>query len=187
MKLIAFEGPDCLGKTTQVERTKHVLQGAGISCSSYKIPWQNDFSYQLITELLQKEKVSCYPIAFQALMIENRKAFQKVLGTLEDEIVLVDRWNLSTLLYGEVQGIPRQLTAILLKDLFEPDLTFIFRGDPFPRGEQDELDKDLDLQTRLRFLYDEVRGENVIHLDANADREEITNQISSEIQNRFSS
>ena len=100
-KLIAFEGPDCLGKTTQVELVAQELRKQGRSVSTYKIPWTEGSSYSLISSMLSEGTVLDCPYTFQMAMIENRRDFQNnILASETSELVIVDRWNLSTLLNG---------------------------------------------------------------------------------------
>lgn len=179
MKLIAFEGPDCVGKTTQINELYATLRDKGYTASSHKIPYQYHlYSSAIIKEMISEELVNEFPLLFQAAMIENRKYFQReVLDKSTKDFVLVDRWNLSTLFYGEEQGIPSHISSELLRDIAEPSVYIIFDGAPFDRDSKDVLDRDLELQGRLRARYEAHEGKNVFHVSSNSSIKEVADRI----------
>lgn len=183
MKLVAFEGPDRVGKTTQVALVTERLKSQGIRVEDFKIPWKGDqVTYNLIYSFLFSNEVLDYPMTFQAAQMENRAKFQnQVLDRIEADVVIVDRWSLSSQVYGAAQGIK---SSFYESELRQPDLTIVFSGQPFYKEDQDTLEKDPALQMRVRELYDAVRGPGITHIQANQSLSEMTDLISDLI--RFS-
>ena len=176
MRLIAFEGPDRVGKTTQVALVTQKLKSSGHRIQDYKIPWKDDsVTYDLIYSFLFSDKVRSYPMTFQAAQMENRLKFQEqVLDQIRADLVLVDRWSLSSQVYGAAQGIK---SSFYESDLKQPDLTVIFDGQPFFKEDQDTLEMDWKLQTKVRSLYEAVSGDKVAHIQANRPQSEVTETI----------
>ena len=178
-KLIAFEGPDCVGKSTQVEEVKQALRIKGLRVSSHKIPYVEDtITYEIISSLIRKNETFNYPFLFQGAMIDNRYAFQRdKINCSEEDVILVDRWNLSTLFYGEAQGISQKVSRNLLAKVLDPDAYIIFDGAPFSRESNDSLDSDMDLQRKVRYLYENHESDNSFHVEAQGSILEVTRRI----------
>ncbi len=176
MKLIAFEGPDRLGKTTQVKLCTDKLNQEGFFVEDFKIPWSGDpVSFDLITTYLKSGLVTEYPLIFQAAQMQNRLKFQeKILQTVSCDAIIVDRWSLSSAVYGKAQGIDANFYH---PDLMEPDITFVFGGKPFFKEDQDALERNTPLQERVHELYSQVRGESIHHIDANQSVNAITDEV----------
>lgn len=179
-KLVAFEGPDCVGKSTQIPFVaKEIESRWDLQVEKFKIPWVDSASYTMISAMLKDGRAKTCPFTFQMAMIENRMHFQnEVLSKSKADIILVDRWNLSTVFYGEAQGVPSLVTESLLMRLGiqEPLCNVIFDGSPFERSEQDVLDQDRELQERIRSSYQKPRFESFL-INANQDREKVTEDI----------
>ena len=126
--LIAFEGGDKSGKTTQSRHLVYLLNTVGKDTKLLKFPDRTTES-GLVINLYLQGKVDFEPLHLHRLFARNRQEQkQKILDLLNSGInVIVDRYvhsgiaytaarldQMSPLLYYEDRGMPR------------PDLTFLF-------------------------------------------------------------
>jgi thymidylate kinase len=191
---VALEGPDRLGKSTQASLIPEILSNQGLRVSCCKIPYNDGFSYSRIYEMLFSGEAEREPIVFQTLQGMNRMFFQtNVLPGLCDtsDIVIVDRWNLSTEIYGYCNGVSSVTTDVILRGVVNPDLTLVFQGTPLQtEGEEDVYEKNKVLQNQVHSLYEEavVSGaEPRITINANRPRHEVTASILQEITSHYTS
>lgn len=188
--LMALEGPDRLGKSTQAAMLKEALSHSSYQFGScvIKIPWKDDVTYDRIYEMLFSGEATEHPAVFQSWQALNRHLFQKTelprLCALYDLIIL-DRWNMSTQVYGAASGVLPSATDMMLKGLHDPDLTFIFSGEPFAmESEADSYEKDTRFQEKVREGYRriaEIEDDSVIQVSANRDPKEVSDSILREI------
>lgn len=159
--IIALEGPDKMGKTTQAKAVAKALSGSFYQ----KIPAKDELTFNKIYDMLATgEAVKC-PHYFQAMNGINRMLWQKQnLEKIKSEnnFLILDRWNVSTIVYGMGSGMTREQCEIIVKDLVEPDLTFVFTGTPFTREEEadDSYESDQKLQEFVRDGYKNMCEEN---------------------------
>jgi thymidylate kinase len=151
-----FCGADGLGKTTIAKLLAQKLEKP-----YFKFPYGSDndteeiiYSGQRIRQILNKDH-TCDPVAFQALQLINKLEAVPVLKALELKhgIVLVDRWSLSALIYGEVDGVDRVWNNKICKffdSQIQPAIMFIFTGTPF-KNDGDKYGKK---QQAIAALYD---------------------------------
>ena len=125
--LIAFEGGDKSGKSTQSRHLVYLLNTIGKDARLIKFPDRSSDSGLVIDQYL-RGRVDFEPLHLHRLFARNRKEQKdKIINLLNDGInVIVDRYvhsgiaytaarldQMSSLLYVEDQGLPR------------PDLTFL--------------------------------------------------------------
>ena len=162
--VVALEGPDRMGKSTQAKLLKDSLRREGISAAVVKTPYDDSDegdeggqTHEKLYEMLRTGDAVRYPKTFQSLMGTNRRWFQShVLPELaaQHDVVVLDRWNLSTLIYGTEAGVPTDITFSILKGLIDPDLTIVFDGQPFVASDQDDAyEADKEFQERIRSRY----------------------------------
>lgn len=156
MAFYIFCGGDGLGKTTVAKLISKRLEKP-----YFKFPYGSDndseepvYSGLRIREILNGEH-ACDPVAFQALQLINKLEAIPVLKALElmYGIVLVDRWSLSALIYGEVDGVDRKWNDTICKffdSRIQPTIMFIFTGTPF----KNDGDKYGEKQQAIADLYD---------------------------------
>lgn len=128
-RLIAFEGIDNTGKTTQVLRVADWLRSRGYDVL---------ISLELTTSIGQ-----CFRAEFEAGKLSPRvKALlfaadryyrleTEIIPALgQGRIVLADRWVLSALVYRGAEGEGLSLAEFVNEDVIPPDITFLIDIDP---------------------------------------------------------
>ena len=131
---IAFEGPDGVGKSTQVAALSENLKMRGSSPVTVSDPGTTDLGSELRRLLLDKQDIRIDSEA-QALLFLAAKAqlwAEIIEPALEaNQIVITDRWHLSTMVYqGMLQGdtsVDKLLTRVLGKR--RPDLNIVLIGE----------------------------------------------------------
>jgi len=123
MKIIAFEGPDKLGKTTQAKIIAEKLGWTYI-----KFPNEKYYSGKIIRSILNEE-MPFEPASFQALQILNRLETFEHLNP--DENYIFDRYKLSGIVYGLADGLQEEWIREVCDLLPDPDFTLVFTGKPY--------------------------------------------------------
>jgi len=182
--IVALEGPDRLGKSTQAKLVETAMDVEGTRGVIDKCPYKDGVTYKRIYEMLRTGEAVKYPTVFQTLQGANRRAFQhKLLPTLalHFDVVIIDRWNVSTLVYGTEAGVPIETTECILKGIVEPDLVWLFEGEPFAAPDADDAyEADKEFQARLRKGYArwaEAHPEITMRVDANRPKHQICAEL----------
>jgi thymidylate kinase len=175
--IVALEGPDRLGKSTQAALLETAMETARIRGVFDKCPYKDGVTYERIYEMLRTGEAVKYPTVFQTLQGANRMAFQKTLLptlALHFDVVVIDRWNVSTLVYGGEAGVPQETTDCILKGIVEPDLVFVFDGEQFDAPDADDAyEADKEFQGRLRRRYAawaDAHPDITVKVNANQDK-----------------
>lgn len=156
--LVALEGADRVGKATQSRMLEAALTAAKLRATVEEIPYRDGLTHTEIYRFLREGSVYKCPEAFQTLQAINRRHFQlRYLPTLMQhfDVVILDRWNLSTRVYGAVDGVSEETTELLLRGLPEVALTVVLDADPWPKKNLDTLEANVEYQTRVRAKYRE--------------------------------
>lgn len=182
-KIIVIEGPDRVGKATQSLMLKNRLEAAGYTATIVEVPIKTNFAYHIVYWMLRNGLAKRLPKIFQWFQFFNRQVFQRrELPTLEAQYdyIIMDRWSLSTTIYGEAAGVPKDFTENLSRRLKKPFHTFILLGKSHRHKVEDVYEADSDLQQRVRKLYGEwalrYPQENST-IDCNRDRQIVSNEI----------
>lgn len=189
--LISIEGADRTGKATQAAMLQEALNRKGHQSTVEEVPYQDHLTHAMIYRMLRDGGVRKYPKAFQTLHCLNRHNFQtNYLPALARhfEVVVLDRWNLSTLVYGEIDGVSREETEYLLTGISEPDLVFVLDGSAFPKDNLDVLEADTSFQQQVRAKYlewCEKRPEYFVKIDASRPKSTVHGEILSTVMARF--
>lgn len=155
-KIIVIEGPDRVGKQTQTRMLKETFQNYGMLATVVEVPIRSAITYRIIYWMLRNGLAKRFPKIFQWFQYLNRKIFQEyTLPHLEDryDAVIMDRWSLSTIVYGAAEGVPRDFTLKLAKKLREQDFTIILHGESFAHEAEDSYESDDNLQKKVRLEY----------------------------------
>jgi thymidylate kinase len=180
---VAFEGSDRLGKSTQAKVVPEILTAQGLRVACRKIPYKDSFTYDRIYDMLFSGVAEKEPVVFQTFQGINRRHFQwDVLPGLavESDIVIVDRWNLSTKIYGTQGGVPVPTTDVILQGVLDPDLTLIFHGTPFKTDEEDDAyEKNKEFQEKVRSEYRKAAdaAPDRVLINANRPPNEVTESV----------
>ena len=189
---VALEGADRLGKSTQGQLLEDALERAKVKAILDKSPYKDGATYGRIYEMLETGEAVRHPLVFQTLYGANRRFFQHLyLPTLavHFDVVVMDRWSLSSRVYGGAAGVPEADTECLLSGLVEPDLTLVFDGEPFAStGEDDAYEADRGFQARVRASYHRWAQETVpgrVLVNANRGREAIRDEVLAAVLQRI--
>lgn len=155
-KIVTFEGPDGVGKTTQVARLARALRDEGNKVETIKLPRYDRFTGKLILRMLKSGSAVRYPNVFQVVQWLDKLLFQvfymaKLLR--ENDYVLFDRWHVSMWAYGLAGGANEPLTNALVGTLKSPDLVLVFHGKSKRAEKQDAYESDAAYQKNVVLHY----------------------------------
>jgi thymidylate kinase len=155
-KIVVIEGPDRVGKQTQTRLLQEYITKTGLGAVVVEVPIRSAITYRIIYWMLQNGLAKKFPKVFQCFQFLNRKIFQILsLPGIERmyDVVIFDRWSLSTIVYGGAEGVPEKFTLQLANWLRKPDHTIILHGTSYLREAEDSYEADKDLQDKVRIGY----------------------------------
>lgn len=156
--IVAVEGKDRLGKTTQVRLLAEALKGLGYRVGSFKLPAYGTFTGRLIRRMLDDGAATRWPNLFQVFQWLDKLAFQAFVlprAAKQLDVVLLDRWHASMWAYGVATGASRLLTRLLVATLEDPDVTLLMRGAGWAReGDPDAYERDGSIQDAVEREYE---------------------------------
>jgi dTMP kinase len=199
--VVAIEGPDRVGKATQARMLSDALYGRGPDGDDEPGPdtpwWSNEICevphddgplYAEIYAMLKDGSAFEFPVAFQTLHAANRRIFQATQLPYRaqwNDVVILDRWTLSTRVYGTCDGVPVETTDRILKGVIEPDITFVFDAPPFPKEGLDAYEANLEFQQKVRSAYlswCDRDPERYVKIKADRDKHEVHADIFSKLR-----
>lgn len=181
--LVSFEGPDGVGKSTQIAQAKAALRATNRNVAVAKLPAYETFTGRLIKRMLKSGSALDLPNLFQLVQWLDKVIFQLfVLPTLlkENDYVLLDRWHASMWAYGLAGGANEWFTNVLVNSVREPDLVLVFTGTCKRDDEEDAYEADTSLQKSVRLhyvLWACTRMDNVRIIAADDSRENVTKDV----------
>lgn len=189
--LIAFEGIDGSGKTTQIQKIAHLLKKQDYPVIVTHEPNRNSKWGQLIQKKVKKHREKVSPETELEWYLKDREwdLNNNILPALKEKhVVLVDRYYMSSAAY---QGALNTFTIeyILQKNSFarKPDLWILFDvtvklgqdriRQRDKRNEEDQLEQ-ADYQERVRQNYIQLAtmdiGGKTVSVDASCGEKELT-------------
>ncbi|MFQ6070058.1 MAG: dTMP kinase [Candidatus Aminicenantales bacterium] len=184
--LIVFEGIDGSGKSTQASLLKRKLEKRGYDVACFSEPSESRWGLKIKKEALFPDSLT--PEEELSLFVRDRKENVKknVLPALKrGKIVILDRYYFSTISYQGAKGIDTRR----IRDMNEsfaprPDLVFILDVEPETglkrirdRKQKMRLFEQEEYLVRVREIFRQIKGSNVIHVDASKKEEEVAEQI----------
>ena len=156
--VIAFEAADMMGKSCQARMLVENLIKHGYDAVGYEPVKHCTWMFKLLRYMLDTGAAKKHKNVFQLLQFTNRLLFQFTRFwqmRREHEIVVLDRWALSGLIYGIEDGASKLLTELLYSLLVKPDVIVVLHGEPFlnSRPVKDSYELDMDLQKRVNDAY----------------------------------
>lgn len=146
--LITIEGPDKVGKATQSQ-----LLATALNCPLVEIPFRDSALHTKIYSMLRSGTALRYREAFQAFHVANRLVWQEhELPKYNSDVLVLDRWNASTWVYGRASGLDESCLAAILDTMIDADLEVVLDGEPMAAAE-DSYEADVELCARVRELY----------------------------------
>lgn len=156
-RIIAIEGPDKAGKATQTAMLAHYLCRYGERVSLVEVPFNDGSTYKLIYWMLCNGLAKKRPNTFQFIQFLNKFIFQWTILLwlrLTSDVVVLDRWSLSAIVYGDATGVNKTFNRLLYWLLKKADVTVVLHGPSFKRDSVDDVyEKDSDLQLAVRRGY----------------------------------
>lgn len=157
--LIAFEGLDQSGKETQVRLLAARLEGEGRQVHAVSFPdYQTPIGRELRQALSGEREFG--PEVMQLLYIANRFEYKSRLEVWlqADTVVLCDRYQASSVAYGEAQGLDAAWLEDIQRFLPAPGITVLLDISPVTavarKGQdRDRYERDLPLLSRARASY----------------------------------
>jgi thymidylate kinase len=157
MKIICFEGSDGLGKTTQTRELILSIRKKGYSVKYFKLPTTDTFIGKSISKMLKSGFAKRNPNIFQLINSLDKFIFQITKLTFNKKVdyIILDRWHLSSVVYGISGGANKTIVNSFWKILKEPDITFVFDGENFlnKREDLDSYEKDNSFQKEVLKNY----------------------------------
>lgn len=188
-KLVAIEGPDKVGKQTQSQMLAHVLRRYGDRVKLVEVPFNDRVTHRLIYWMLRNGAAKRFPNLFQFVQFVNKFVFQwtyLLWLRLTCAFVVLDRWSLSAIVYGDATGVNRTFNRVLYWLLVRPTVTVVLHGSSFKRKTVDDAyEKDSDLQLAVRRgYYDWVQAHPSDHelIDNQGTKDEVHERILSAVE-----
>lgn len=196
-KLIAFEGIDTSGKSTQARRLVKRMIAAGHSVVSTVEPGGTPIGDSVRSILLSKQHQSLLPFSELLLFIVSRtqNTNEVILPALQaGKTVVASRYRMSSMAY---QGYGRGIDLDLIHNLNEmatgglqPDVTFLIDIPPQVANgrkttEQDRIEiESLEFHRHVRrgFLELAERDPNAVIIDGNRSFEDIAEEVARYLQ-----
>ena len=183
--LVAVEGPDKVGKETQTKLLTQILKERGNKAVLVEVPYGDGVTYPLIYMMLKNGVAKRWPNLFQFVQFLNKFVFQftaLLWLLLTNDYVVLDRWSLSAIVYGDATGVNPTYNRFLYFLLKRPDVTVVLHGPSFRRKSEadDVYEADNDLQKAVkRGYYDWVIAHPADHelIDNQGTREDVSERV----------
>lgn len=181
-KLIVIEGPDKVGKETQTKMLVDYLESCGKRVVRVEVPVHDKLTHGLIYWMLKNGLASKMPNLFQGIQCANKKIFQTFkLSRLDKyyDYVVLDRWSMSSTVYGLAGGARPGILAKFASALKQPDMTIVIHGPPHVDRKDDRFESDDDLQAKVRDMYRDLSlgRQDYVLISSVGTREEVHSNI----------
>jgi dTMP kinase len=162
--LIAFEGLDQSGKETQARLLGESLVARGRRVEALSFPdYATPIGHEIGEALAGRREFP--PDVMQLLYVANRYEWKpRIVEWLDaGAVVICDRYQASSIAYGESQGLDAAWLTDAQRYLPQPDLTFVLDIAPETaaarkRTNRDRYERDMALLSRVRESYRRQAG-----------------------------
>lgn len=181
--LIAFEGPDRAGKSTQCRLLADKLRAAGVDVQVFAFPKRSTRVGQLLDEHLRDSGQGALPAqASHLLFAANRWELENDISAAlrRGTVVLVDRYVASGTAYSAAQNLPRTWCEAADQGLPLPDRTILFhlKDPPTDRdGFGDERYETDSIQRRIIVEFDALQTPTWKVVDARGNIETVHERV----------
>ncbi len=192
--LIAFEGIDGTGKSTQIQLLNDFLQQKGCSTVVTREPTDGSFGQKI--RRLYLDRAGSTPQEELALFIQDRKEHVRdvLIPHLENgQVVLTDRYYFSTAAYQGAAGL--DIEEIFSQNNFapEPDLVILLTMDPevskgrIQEGRGEELNdfEQLDQLKRVAINFGSFEHSCISRIGADRPIEQVEQDIRKTVRQSF--
>ena len=153
MVLVQVEGTDGVGKTTVVNLLREELDKENVKVKVLVFPSRETRIGSIIDEMLKKRKFEWNEaVIFQLLQTANRLEFYKEIERWrekKDSVLILDRYVLSGLVYGKLDGVPYNSLMTLQLLLPPPQLNIVLTAN------RESLERRLKEKTQLE-IYERI-------------------------------
>jgi|GEM_PF-5604022 len=153
MVLVQVEGTDGVGKTTVVNLLREELDKENVKVKVLVFPSRETKIGSIIDEMLKKRKFEWNEaVIFQLLQTANRLEFYKEIERWrekKDSVLILDRYVLSGLVYGKLDGVPYNSLMTLQLLLPPPQLNIVLTAN------RESLERRLKEKTQLE-IYERI-------------------------------
>lgn len=191
--LIAFEGLDQSGKETQAKLLGACFEAGGSKVRIFPFPSYETAIGAEIGRALRGER-DYGPDVMQLLYVANRYEWRPAIerALAAGEIVICDRYQASSVAYGEAQGLDPGWLVEIQHYLPQPDLTLVLDIAPETAvarkaAGRDKFERDLALLSRVRASYRRQAAQpGWVMVDGERPRPEVAEAVRSAVWQRLS-
>lgn len=160
--LIAIEGLDRTGKTTQTNRLVALLQAQNVPCELVKFPQRETHIGKIINQYLTDKSFELNDQAAHLLFSANRwemaDQIERTLRT-DGKIVILDRYVYSGVAYSSAKGLDSQWCLNPDLGLPKPDLTIFLKFNDAEQTQRegfgDERYEKVDFQQKVSIKFEQ--------------------------------
>lgn len=169
MPIICLCGIDGSGKASQVSKLKEIIVNSVV----YDFPRYDTPTGQLIKKVLKIDRTEIFTNAEWAMLLQslhttNRQEVQHLIREYKDskdKWLILDRYYLCGLAYGEADGLPREFLINIHRELIPADCWFFIEvsvNESFKRRPErrDNYEKQVDLLERVNKAYWNIFQQN---------------------------
>ncbi len=150
--LIVFDGPNCSGKTTLIEKINKRLIG------KYKIFLTKEPTQDVFGKYLKENHSMFDSTTYLFLITANRAYHNNIILKNSDKLILCDRYIPSSLALQQTLDISLDFIWMINQKFVMPDLTF------FISASEIELEKRLNLRNEKSYVEKNLSRKNEIEL-----------------------
>ncbi|MFA5109962.1 MAG: dTMP kinase [Desulfobaccales bacterium] len=178
--LVALEGVDGSGKTTQAQLLAEALEGRGLRVALTQEPSPGPAGQRLRRYLAGPTRNLSPAVELALFVADRREHVGRVImpGLAAGQVVITDRYYYSSVAYQGALGLdPARILALNETFAPRPDLVFILTLDPglavARLTRQRQVTEDRDYLKRVAAIYASLRGPHIHRVDADAAPETI--------------
>ena len=161
-RIISIEGVDAVGKSTQSLHLQTWFKSKGVKVTSLSFPdYETPIGREIKAFLAGKRtfQAEVRHMLFAANRWEKLAANRE--SQIENEVVIVNRYTESNLVYGVANGLRLEWLAALEQGLPKSDLVIVLDAPSMALtsrrpGPKDSYEKDHEMQFRVQSLYREL-------------------------------
>lgn len=192
-QFIVFEGPDGSGTTRQCAFLAERLRKKGVNVLLTAEPTESSIGQEIRSMLSSPTLPS--PDAIQLLFTADRANHVDTVirPALEaGQVVICDRYALSTIIYGTAQGVDKQWLELINAPFPKPSMTFVTLP-PFDvckerlerRKTRDQFEME-SFQRRVYEYYQSYEDANTIFVDTSGSKKESADFVYKRYEEHFS-
>ena len=190
--LIAFEGLDQSGKETQARLLAARFEAGGSEVRIFPFPDYETAIGAEIGRALHGER-DYGPDVMQLLYVANRYEWKPAIerALADGRIVICDRYQASSVAYGEAQGLDPGWLVDIQRHLPQPDVTVVLDIAPETAvarkaAGRDKFERDLALLGRVRASYRRQAGQpGWVMIDGERQKPEVAEAVRSAVWPRL--